>query len=102
MPARSPIFITPSHSAITPVRPSAISNAALLLSNSAFTSAAKTSASPRKTSLNNAIRKAARKKPTHNALSMEPYATQPAMTINSPATSQITSPRQIMLTALSM
>ncbi len=70
MPARSPIFITPSHNAITPVKPSAISNAVLLLANSAFTSAAKMSASPRKTSLKDAIRKAARKKPIHSALSI--------------------------------
>ena len=70
MPARSPIFITPSHSAITPVRPRAISNAVLLLSNSAFTSAAKMPASPRTSSLKSAIRKATRKKPIHSALSM--------------------------------
>jgi len=70
MPARSPTFITPSHSAITPVSPREISNAVLLLSNSDLTRAANTPASPKKTSLNSAIRKATRKKPTHSALSI--------------------------------
>ena len=61
-PPRSPIFITPSHSASMPVSPSEISKADFDVSKVEFMMAGKTSVSPRKTSLTSAIRNAIRKK----------------------------------------
>ena len=46
MPARSPIFMKPSHSAITPVSPMAMSKPVLAASNSAVISLGKTEKSP--------------------------------------------------------
>ena len=59
-PARSPIFIKPSHSAITPVRPSEISKPLLAASNSALTMAAKMSVCPSHTACASAAARASR------------------------------------------
>ena len=60
-PPRSPIFITPSHSASIPVSPSEISNAFFDESNVEFINAGNTSVSPKNTNrisaMPNAIKK---------------------------------------------
>ena len=65
-PPRSPIFITPSHRASMPVRPSEISKAVFAVSNVEFMMAGNTSVSPRNTSLTSAMTNAIRK----NAIQM--------------------------------
>ena len=57
-PPFSPIFITPSHSDSTPVRPSEISKAVLDVSNVELMMAGNTSVSPRKMSFTKAMTKA--------------------------------------------
>ena len=61
-PPFSPIFMMPSQSDSTPVRPSEISKAVREVSNVELMMAGKTSTSPKKTSLTTATRKATRKK----------------------------------------
>ena len=61
-PARSPIFITPSHSASIPVRPIEISNALFEVSNVESIIAGKMVVSPRNRSFTSATTKAMMKK----------------------------------------
>ena len=63
MPARSPIFMKPSHSAITPARPRAISKPVLAASNSAAIRRGNTLKSPSSV-CTSAATKALRKKPS--------------------------------------
>ena len=60
-PPRSPIFIMPSHSDSTPVRPRDISKAVLDEANVEFIISGNTSVSPITTSLNRAMTKATTK-----------------------------------------
>ena len=76
-PARSPTFMMPSHSVITPVRPSAISNAVFEVSNSDLTIWAGRSVAPNSTTCNSVVKIATRMNPAQMTFSN--MAVRPAM-----------------------